>query len=64
MVAARDRGVLGVGYARPRRQAQGGGVTVRPERVLALRAKGLSSRAIAAETGVSAMTIQRIMDAA
>ena len=37
---------------------------VRPERVLALREKGLSLRAIAAETGVSAMTIQRILDAA
>jgi DNA invertase Pin-like site-specific DNA recombinase len=36
---------------------------VRPERVLALRAKGLSLRAIAAETGVSVMTIQRIVEA-
>jgi DNA invertase Pin-like site-specific DNA recombinase len=36
---------------------------VRPERVLALRAKGLSLRAIAAETGVSFMTIQRIVQA-
>src|ERR1017187_6115065 len=37
---------------------------VRPERVLALREKGLSLRAIAAETGVSVMTIQRIVEAA
>jgi DNA invertase Pin-like site-specific DNA recombinase len=36
---------------------------VRPERVLALREKGLSLRAIAAETGVSFMTIQRIVEA-
>src|ERR1017187_5560793 len=34
---------------------------VRPQRVLALRAKGLSLRAIAAETGVSVMTAQRIL---
>jgi transposase len=37
---------------------------VRPEYVLAERAKGLSSRAIAAKTGVSVMTIQRIVEAA
>ena len=37
---------------------------VRPERVLALRDKGLSLRAIAAETGVSVMTVQRIVEAA
>src|ERR1017187_8955928 len=36
----------------------------RPERVLALRARGLSLRAIAAETGVSVMTVQRIVEAA
>jgi transcriptional regulator with XRE-family HTH domain len=36
---------------------------VRPERVLALRAKGLSLRAIAAQTGVSFMTVQRIVQA-
>jgi lambda repressor-like predicted transcriptional regulator len=35
-----------------------------PERVLALRAKGLSLRAIAAETSVSFMTLQRIVEAA
>jgi DNA invertase Pin-like site-specific DNA recombinase len=34
---------------------------VRPERVLALRAKGLSLRAIATETGVSCMTAHRIL---
>jgi DNA invertase Pin-like site-specific DNA recombinase len=34
---------------------------VRPERVLRLRDKGLSIRKIAAETGVSTMTIQRIL---
>jgi putative DNA-invertase from lambdoid prophage Rac len=37
---------------------------VRPECVLALRAKGLSLRAIAAETGVSVMTVQRILETA
>jgi len=37
---------------------------VRPERALPLRAKGLNLRAIAAETGVSVMTIQRIVEAA
>ncbi|MGA2581179.1 MAG: helix-turn-helix domain-containing protein [Bryobacteraceae bacterium] len=37
---------------------------VRPARVLALREKGLSLRTIAAETGVSVMTIQRIVEAA
>ena len=37
---------------------------VRPERVQTLRAKGLSLRAIAEETGVSFMTVQRILDAA
>jgi DNA invertase Pin-like site-specific DNA recombinase len=34
---------------------------VRPERVLSLRDRGLSIREIAAETGVSAMTVQRIL---
>jgi DNA invertase Pin-like site-specific DNA recombinase len=34
---------------------------VRPERVLRLRERGLSIRDIAAETGVSAMTVQRIL---
>ncbi len=34
---------------------------VRPERVLALRKRGMSLRQIAAETGVSAMTAQRIL---
>jgi DNA invertase Pin-like site-specific DNA recombinase len=37
---------------------------VRLGHVLALRKKGLSLRAIAAETGVSVMTIQRIVEAA
>ena len=41
-----------------------GGSRERPERVLALRAKGLSLRAIAAETGVSVMTVQHIVEAA
>jgi DNA invertase Pin-like site-specific DNA recombinase len=36
---------------------------VRPERVLRLRDKGLSIRQIAAETGVSTMTVQRILAA-
>jgi DNA invertase Pin-like site-specific DNA recombinase len=34
---------------------------VRPERVLRLRERGLSIRSIAAQTGVSAMTVQRIL---
>jgi DNA invertase Pin-like site-specific DNA recombinase len=34
---------------------------VRPERVLQLRERGMSIRGIAAETGVSAMTVQRIL---
>ncbi len=34
---------------------------VRPERVLRLKEHGLSSREIAAETGVSAMTVHRIL---
>ena len=37
---------------------------VRPERVLALPDRGLSLRAIAAETGLSFMTVQRIVQAA
>ena len=36
---------------------------VRPERVLRLRNRGLSIRQIAAETGVSSMTVQRILAA-
>jgi DNA invertase Pin-like site-specific DNA recombinase len=36
---------------------------VRPERVLRLRERGLSIREIAAETGVSTMTVQRILAA-
>jgi DNA invertase Pin-like site-specific DNA recombinase len=36
---------------------------VRPERVLRLRERGLSMREIATETGVSAMTVQRIVAA-
>ena len=36
---------------------------VRPERVLRLRERGLSMRQIAAETGVSPMTVQRLLAA-
>ena len=36
---------------------------VRPERVLRLRSRGMSIRQIAAETGVSSMTVQRILAA-
>jgi DNA invertase Pin-like site-specific DNA recombinase len=36
---------------------------VRPERVLRLRSRGLSIRQIATETGVSTMTVQRILAA-
>jgi DNA invertase Pin-like site-specific DNA recombinase len=35
--------------------------SVRPERVLLLKKRGLSTRAIATETGVSAMTVHRIL---
>lgn len=34
---------------------------VRPERVMELRAEGLSLRAIADRTGVSVMTVQRLL---
>jgi len=34
---------------------------VRPERVLALRERGFSMRDIAEETGVSVMTVQRVV---
>jgi len=34
---------------------------VRPERVLRLKKRNLSLREIAAETGVSAMTVQRVL---
>src|SRR5215469_6659924 len=37
------------------------GAAVRPERVLRLRNRGLSIRQIAAEMGVSSMTVQRIL---
>jgi DNA invertase Pin-like site-specific DNA recombinase len=37
---------------------------VRPERVLQLRKRGLSIRQIGAETGVSAMTVQRLLSEA
>jgi DNA invertase Pin-like site-specific DNA recombinase len=36
---------------------------VRPERVVRLKERGLSIREIAVETGVSAMTVQRILAA-
>ena len=36
---------------------------VRPERVRRLRERGLSMRQIAAETGVSPMTVQRLLAA-
>jgi DNA invertase Pin-like site-specific DNA recombinase len=45
---------LGKALGRPR-------AAVRSERVLQLREKGLSIREIAAQTGVSAMTVQRIV---
>ena len=51
-----------------RARAQGRGkvlgrpkAAVRPERVMRLRERGLSIRHIAAETDVSAMTVQRIL---
>ncbi len=37
---------------------------VRPERVTELRQRGLSIRQIAAQTGVSAMTVQRVLNPA
>jgi DNA invertase Pin-like site-specific DNA recombinase len=36
---------------------------VRPERVLRLKERGMSMRQIAGETGVSAMTVQRLLAA-
>ena len=54
------------GLSRARAQGKALGrprAAVRSERVLRLRERGLSLREIAAETGVSAMTVQRIIAA-
>jgi DNA invertase Pin-like site-specific DNA recombinase len=60
-----ERVLAGLGRAKAQGKVLGRPrAAVRPGRVLALRAKGLSLRAIAAETGVSVMTIQRIVEAA
>ena len=57
-----ERVLAGLGRARAQGKVLGRPkAAVRPERVLALRAKGLSLRAIAAQTGVSFMTVQRIV---
>src|SRR5215471_9551275 len=52
------------GLARARAQGKALGrprAAVRPERVLQLRNRGLSIRQIAGQTGVSAMTVQRLL---
>jgi len=52
------------GLSRARAQGKALGrprAEVRSERVLQLKKKGLSIRQIASETGVSAMTIQRLL---
>jgi DNA invertase Pin-like site-specific DNA recombinase len=52
------------GLSRARAQGKALGrprAAVRPERVLQLRKRGLSIRQIGAETGVSAMTVQRLL---
>jgi len=52
------------GLSRARAQGKALGrprAAVRPERVFTLRERGLSIRNIAAQTGVSAMTVQRIL---
>jgi DNA invertase Pin-like site-specific DNA recombinase len=52
------------GLARARAAGRVGGrpkAAVRSERVLALHGRGMSLRAIAVETGVSTMTVQRIL---
>jgi DNA invertase Pin-like site-specific DNA recombinase len=60
-----ERVLAGLGRAKAQGKVLGRPrAAVRPGRVLALRAKGLSLRAIAAETGVSVMTVQRIVEAA
>ena len=60
-----ERVLAGLGRAKAQGKVLGRPkAAVRPERVLALRARGLSLRAIAAETGVSVMTVQRIVEAA
>jgi DNA invertase Pin-like site-specific DNA recombinase len=62
----RIRARINAGLDRARAQGKVLGrprAAVRPERILALRGRGQSIRQIAAETGVSAMTVQRIVTA-
>lgn len=59
-----ERVVAGLNRARAQGKVLGRPkAAVRPERVMRLRDRGLSMRDIAAETGVSAMTVQRILTA-
>jgi DNA invertase Pin-like site-specific DNA recombinase len=64
-IAKQERMLAGLGRAKaPGKMPGRPRAAVRPERVLASRAKGLSLRAIAAQTGVGFMTVQRIVQAA
>ncbi len=59
-----ERVLAGLGRAKAQGKVLGRPkAAVRPERVLRLKARGLSIRGIAAETGVSAMTVQRLLKA-
>jgi len=59
-----ERVQAGLGRARAQGKVLGRPkAAVRPERVLRLKERGLSLREIPAETGVSAMTVQRIVAA-
>ncbi|HVW10949.1 MAG TPA: recombinase family protein [Bryobacteraceae bacterium] len=63
-VRIQERVVAGLNRARAQGKVLGRPrAAVRPERVHAMKGRGLSIRQIAAETGVSAMTVQRILSA-
>jgi DNA invertase Pin-like site-specific DNA recombinase len=60
-----ERVQAGLGRARAQGKALGRPrAAVRSERVLQLRKRGLSIRQLAAETGVNAMTVQRLLSEA
>jgi DNA invertase Pin-like site-specific DNA recombinase len=53
--------IAGLGPAKAQAKVRGGPeAAVRPERAVRLKERGMSIRGIAAKTGVSAMTVQRI----
>lgn len=59
-----ERVLAGLGRAKAQGKVMGRPMAaVRLERVVRLKERGLSIRGIAAETGVSAMTIQRLLAA-